>query len=144
MQHEVLKVCLTFIRLADHLTSPFMCQEPATAKQTFSSSREPTVWRTIPVLEFLLQSWENMADLPKFAEVEHAIHKGLENTIKWYRKVDDTDAYFICLGMLGFPAGFYPFLSMFYKPWTQISRRPMLRKSGRQYSIRQGVSASKQ
>lgn len=109
LMHEVLKVCLTFIRLADHLTSPFMCQEPATAKQTFSSSREPTVWRTIPVLEFLLQSWENMADLPKFAEVEHAIRKGLENTIKWYRKVDDTDAYFICLGTLGFPAGFYSF-----------------------------------
>ena len=63
----------------------------------------------IPVLEFLLQSWENMADLLKFAEVEHAIRKGLENTIKWYRKVDDTDAYFICLGTLGFPAGFYSF-----------------------------------
>ena len=73
-------------------------QEPATAKQTFSSAREPTVWRTIPVLEFLLQSWENMADLPKFSEVEHAIRKGLENIDKWYRKVNDTDAFFICLG----------------------------------------------
>ena len=70
----------------------------------------------IPVLEFLLQSWENMADLLKFAEVEHAIRKALENIIKWYRKVDDMDAYFICLGMLGFPVEFYLFLSMFYKP----------------------------
>lgn len=74
-------------------------QEPATAKQTFSSAREPTVWRTIPVLEFLLQSWENMADLPKFSEVEDAIRKGLENIDKWYRKVNDTDAYFICLAL---------------------------------------------
>ncbi|KAF8156025.1 hypothetical protein B0H34DRAFT_517919 [Crassisporium funariophilum] len=77
-------------------------QEPATAKQTFSSAKEPTVWRTIPVLEFLLQSWENMADLPKYNEVQHAIRKGLENIDKWYRKVNDTDAYFICLGMFTF------------------------------------------
>jgi len=74
-------------------------REPATAKQTFSSAREPTVWRTIPVLEFLLQSWENMAELPRFSEVEHAIQKGLENINKWYRKVNDTDAYFICLAL---------------------------------------------
>ena len=80
-------------------------QEPATAKQTFSSAREPTVWRTIPVLEFLLQSWENMAELPKFSEVEHAIHKGIENIDKWYRKVNDTDAFFICLGTFIFSSG---------------------------------------
>jgi hypothetical protein len=73
-------------------------QEPATAKQTFSSSSEPTVWRTIPVLEFLLQSWENMAELPKISELKPALHKGLANINKWYRKVNDTDAYFICLG----------------------------------------------
>jgi len=85
-------------------------QEPATAKQTFSSSRDPTVWRTIPVLEFLLQSWENMADLPKFSEVEYAIRKGLGNIDKWYRKVNDTDAYFICLGTLVFPPGYCSFL----------------------------------
>jgi hypothetical protein len=72
------------------------------AKQTFSSARAPTVLRTIPVLEFLLQSWENMAELPKFSEVEHAIRKGLENINKWYRKVNNTDAYFICLGTLVF------------------------------------------
>lgn len=60
------------------------------------------MWRTIPVLEFLLQSWENMAQLPKFSEVKPAICKGIENISKWYRKVNDTDAYFICLGNLFF------------------------------------------
>jgi hypothetical protein len=79
-----------------------LSQEPATAKQTFSSVCEPTVWRTIPVLEFLLESWENMAKHPKFFEVEHGIHKGLKNIEKWYHKVNDTDAFFICLGMLPF------------------------------------------
>ncbi|KAF5380029.1 hypothetical protein D9615_006171 [Tricholomella constricta] len=72
-------------------------KEPASAKQTFSSSREPTVFRTIPVLEFLQESWENMADLPRFYEVEDALRKGLANLEKWYRKVSDVDAYFICL-----------------------------------------------
>jgi hypothetical protein len=100
LMHEVLQVSTHTCREVPN--SPFTFQEPATAKQTFSSAREPTVWRTIPVLEFLLQSWENMADLPKFSELGHAIRKGLENINKWYRKVNDTDAYFICLGMLVF------------------------------------------
>jgi hypothetical protein len=51
-----------------------------------------------------------MADLPKFSDVEHAIRKGLQNIDKWYRKVNDTDAYFICLGMLGFPLRSHSFL----------------------------------
>ena len=57
------------------------------------------VWRTIPVLEFLLQSWENMSEIQKFSTVKDAILKGLENIDKWYRKVNDTDAFFICLGI---------------------------------------------
>ncbi|KAF5370479.1 hypothetical protein D9615_009743 [Tricholomella constricta] len=72
-------------------------KEPASAKQTFSSSQEPTVFRTVPVLEFLQETWENMADLPRFYEVEEALRKGLANLEKWYRKVTDVDAYFICL-----------------------------------------------
>jgi hypothetical protein len=104
LMHEVLQVRTLTIHCD---VSHHISQEPATAKQTFSSAREPTVWRTIPVLEFLLQSWENMADLPKFSEVEDAIRKGLENIDKWYRKVNDTDAYFICLGMLVFSSRFH-------------------------------------
>jgi hypothetical protein len=44
--------------------------------------------------------WENMANDPKFQVVEDAIQAGLKSLGKWYRKVDDTDVYFICLGML--------------------------------------------
>jgi hypothetical protein len=75
-------------------------QEPANAQQTFSSSRDLTVWCTIPVLEFMQEAWENMAKHEKFDEVSGAIEVGLENLRKWYRKVDDTNAYFICLGEL--------------------------------------------
>ena len=38
-----------------------------------------------------------MANHPKFSEVEGSIHKGINNLDKWYNKVNDTDAYFICL-----------------------------------------------
>lgn len=31
-------------------------QEPANAQQTFSATREPTVWRTIPVFEYLQET----------------------------------------------------------------------------------------
>jgi hypothetical protein len=40
-----------------------------------------------------------MADLPQFSELEGALRKGLANLDKWYRKVNNTDAYFICLGI---------------------------------------------
>ena len=49
-------------------------------------------WRT-------LQSWENMSEIQKFSTVKDAILKVLENIDKWYRKVNDTDAFFICLGI---------------------------------------------
>jgi hypothetical protein len=41
-----------------------------------------------------------MARNVKFAEMSDAIRRGLENLKKWYRKVDDTDCYFVCLGTL--------------------------------------------
>ena len=43
------------------------------------------------------ESWENMTSHSRFQELHEAIEAGLENIRKWYRKVDDTDAYFICL-----------------------------------------------
>jgi hypothetical protein len=73
-------------------------QEPANATQTFSSAKYPTVSHTIPILEFMQQSWENMAQHPQFHEMSTAIEAELKNLSKWYHKVDDTDVYFICLG----------------------------------------------
>jgi hypothetical protein len=102
LMHEVLQVSTpAYIVLWDG-SSTLSFQEPATAKQMFSSAHKPTVWHTIPVLEFLLQSWENMAELSKISKVGHVIHKGLRNIDKWYCKVNDTDAYFICFDMLFF------------------------------------------
>ena len=44
------------------------------------------------------RSLGNMAKHDRFEQVHTAIDARLENLQKWYRKVDDTDAYFISLG----------------------------------------------
>lgn len=95
--HEVLQVCIhSFAAFFGNAYSSR--KETSEAQQTFSSSEDPTVWRTIPVLEFLQENWGNMANHPRFSELSDAIHAGMENLGKWYRKMSDTDAYFMCLG----------------------------------------------
>jgi hypothetical protein len=44
--------------------------------------QEPAIWRTIPVLEFLQQTWDSMANTSRFHELADAIHGGLENLQK--------------------------------------------------------------
>ncbi|KAJ6631849.1 hypothetical protein B0H10DRAFT_1937605 [Mycena sp. CBHHK59/15] len=72
-------------------------QEPANIQQSFSSSRHPTVWRTLPLLEALAETWRNMAATEKFVDMQDSINASLDNLEKWYGKTDDTDVYFICL-----------------------------------------------
>ncbi|KAF7364524.1 HAT family dimerization domain-containing protein [Mycena venus] len=74
-------------------------QEPANIQQSFSSSRHPTVWRTLPLLEALAETWRNMAATEKFVDMRESINAGLDNLEKWYGKTDDTDVYFICLAL---------------------------------------------
>ena len=94
--HEVLKVWFSLLYVYN--INIYFMQEPASAKQTFSSSKEPSAFWTIPVLEYLRKSWGNMVNLPRFSKMQEAIKKGSDNLEKWYNKVNDTDAYFICLG----------------------------------------------
>ncbi|KAJ6616243.1 hypothetical protein B0H10DRAFT_1949272 [Mycena sp. CBHHK59/15] len=70
-------------------------QEPANIQQSFSSSRHPTVWCTLPLLEALAETWRNMAATEKFTDMRESINAGLNNLEKWYGKTDDTDVYFI-------------------------------------------------
>jgi hypothetical protein len=94
LMHEVLKVRRPFVYPCNfevhfYIYISFL-KEPASAKQTFSSSKEPSAFRTIPVLEYLKETWGNMANHPKFSEVEGSIYKGIDNLDKWYNKVNDT------------------------------------------------------
>ncbi|THG95548.1 hypothetical protein EW026_g6127 [Hermanssonia centrifuga] len=73
--------------------------EPQATQAAFSSEKYSTVWRTIPTLECLQEHWEIMVKEPKFAKISFAIEAGLEKLQKWYKAVDDSAMYFICLGV---------------------------------------------
>jgi hypothetical protein len=46
----------------------------------------------------MIKTWENMAAISRFGIVRDALKEGLDNLGKWYKKTDDSTAYFICLG----------------------------------------------
>jgi hypothetical protein len=72
-------------------------KEPALSCQSFSRASRPTVYRAFPVLEFMQQKWENMVKTPKYAQIAPALEAGLKNLRKWYRILDESSIYFICL-----------------------------------------------
>jgi hypothetical protein len=75
-------------------------QEPAAAHQSFSSQTVPTLSRGVPILEYLIEKWTNMANLPEFAATKAAIKAGIASLRKWYWRVDKCDAAYIALGEL--------------------------------------------
>ncbi|KAG6912234.1 hypothetical protein DXG01_016106, partial [Tephrocybe rancida] len=54
-------------------------------------------WEILGLIKEVLQ--DNFARLAKFEKIAHAIQKGLEKIQKWYNKTDDSNMYFICLGL---------------------------------------------
>ena len=48
----------------------------------------------------MIKTWENMVAKGQFEIVHDALTEGLNNLAKWYKKTDDSAAYFICLGTL--------------------------------------------
>jgi hypothetical protein len=67
-------------------------------QMSFASEAHPSISFAIPFLEFLQTHWEALLEQDEFKPVHHGICAGLSNPTQWYRKLDDTDAYFICLG----------------------------------------------
>jgi hypothetical protein len=72
-------------------------KEPALCCQSFSHATRPTAYRAFPVLESMQHKWERMVKNPKYEQIAPALKTGLENLCKWYRALDDTNIYFICL-----------------------------------------------
>ncbi|KAF8812739.1 hypothetical protein BYT27DRAFT_7207572 [Phlegmacium glaucopus] len=73
--------------------------EPHGAQASFSSETQSVAWKTIPILELLQTLWEIMYDTPKFLPVADALKCGLEKLCKWYKTIDESDTYFICLAL---------------------------------------------
>jgi hypothetical protein len=72
-------------------------REPALSCQSFSHATRPTVYHAFPVIESMQQKWERMAKSTKYTQIAPALESGLENLCKWYRALDDSNIYFICL-----------------------------------------------
>ena len=51
------------------------------------------------MLELLVSRWETMVAVDKFLPVKDGLEKGLEKLRKWYKSLDHSDTYFICLGV---------------------------------------------
>ena len=81
------------------LNSHIILQELPECQQTFSSLQDPTVWFSLPILEYLQEQWTSMESAPKSEDVSSAISMALENVNKWYCEVDESDNYYICLGI---------------------------------------------
>ena len=72
-------------------------KEPALACQSFSHATRPTAYRAFPVIESMQQKWERMVKNPRYQRIALALQAGLDNLCKWYRALDDSNLYFICL-----------------------------------------------
>jgi hypothetical protein len=46
-----------------------------------------------------MSDWEDLLDNAEFEPVHHALRAGIKLLEKYYRRADDTDAYFISHGM---------------------------------------------
>ena len=55
------------------------------------------------MLELLMSEWEDRLDDEKYEPVHDALKAGIKLLEKYYRRADDTDAYFIAHGKYSYP-----------------------------------------
>jgi hypothetical protein len=96
---EVLMVCTVQYTLFCCDSDALLFQEPRKAQSSFSSETRPTLWRVIPVLETCIERWKVMMDTPKFACVRDGLEAGIEQMLKYYRKVENGVIYFTAMGI---------------------------------------------
>uniref|UniRef100_A0A8H7XSR6 Uncharacterized protein n=1 Tax=Psilocybe cubensis TaxID=181762 RepID=A0A8H7XSR6_PSICU len=64
-------------------------EHPHAVQSEFSSETQTTLWKTIPMLECLQDSWENLLKISQFAPIHAAIQKDLDKLCKWYLTIDE-------------------------------------------------------
>jgi hypothetical protein len=75
------------------------CSQIVSARHNELSNEElATCTRVLPTMELLMSEWEDLLDEPEFEPVHHALRAGIALIEKYYRRTDDTDAYFIAHG----------------------------------------------
>ena len=64
-----------------------------------SKQDTPTCTQLYPLLEMLMSDWEELLENEEYEPVHEALSAGIALLEKYYRRSDDTDAYFISHGM---------------------------------------------
>ena len=77
-----------------------MVQDSNRIQQSFSSEKQPTLWRALPAIEELQTAWEAKHDDLCFAMYRSAIKDGLSKLNKYYSRFDEKPAYILALSML--------------------------------------------
>jgi hypothetical protein len=67
-----------------------------------SNEQLATCTRVLPMLELLMSEWEDLLKDEDYEPVHHALKAGIALLEKYYRRADDTDAYFISHGTSSF------------------------------------------
>ena len=73
-------------------------QDSNRIQQTFSSEKEPTLWRALPALEELQTAWETKRDNPKYVLYKNALVDGLGKIGKYYSHLDEKPSTVLALG----------------------------------------------
>jgi hypothetical protein len=77
----------------------FSSQVIAARHNELSNEEFPTCTRVLPMLELLMSEWEDRLENKEYTPVHDALRAGIKLLEKYYRRADDTDAYFIAHGM---------------------------------------------
>jgi hypothetical protein len=60
-----------------------------------SKEDSPTCTRLYPLLEMLMSDWDDLVENTEYEPVHDALRASIKLLEKYYRRADDTDAYFI-------------------------------------------------
>jgi hypothetical protein len=53
-----------------------------------------------------MQNWEDFASDPKYSSLLDAVQARMKNISKWYRNTNESDAYFITMGLSTYYSSF--------------------------------------
>jgi hypothetical protein len=70
-------------------------QHPHAVHQVMSKEKTPVLAGTIPTFERFMTAWERLAARNK--SLAPAIRKGLDAAYKYYKRMDNTDAYVVAM-----------------------------------------------
>jgi hypothetical protein len=80
-----------------HILKVSNLQYSHAVQQVMSKEKTPVLAGAVPSLERFMSNWERLAAIPDNKHLAPAIERGLSFAKKYYKRMDDTDAYVIAM-----------------------------------------------